>query len=41
MIMVRRVRDGDAFESDVTLTEKRVEEFICQAGGVLRVRILS
>jgi len=40
-IMLTRLRDGDAIESDVTLTEWRLEEIICHAPGVRKVHILS
>ena len=41
MIMLTRLRDGDAIESDVTLTEKRVEEIIRDGCEVRKVHIPS
>jgi len=41
MIMLTRLRDGDAIESDVTLTEQRVEEIICHAREVRKFHIFS
>ena len=41
MIMLTRLRDNDAIDSDVTLTEQTVEEIICHARELRIVHILS
>jgi len=41
MIVHTRLRKGDAMESDVTLTEQRVEEIIGHAREVRKADILS
>jgi len=40
MIVLTRLRDGAAFESDVTMTEQSVEEIIGHGPEVRKVHIL-
>jgi len=41
LVMFDRLRDVDAIENEVTLTEEGVEEIICHARVVRKVHILS
>ena len=41
MIVLTRLRDGDAIESDVIFTEQGVEEIICHGHEFRKVHILS
>jgi len=41
MLILTRLRDGDAIENGISLTEQRMEEIICHDLEVRKVHILS